>query len=572
MEIGLDGEMAKITDTRLPQTLLQMDETEYTDIESVLLKYKEIMEDEKLQCLGSLVTFLRRLTEQEQEVEPVALDPCKDKNKRRAIHQLFRKCVFVPPLKTKALDLNKEGNQDIIVVSKQGGRVDGKNSRKTAMRKEDGPWPGGKEKKYIKFVLEKTNIDTMNAISKISKTLHLSPKILSVAGIKDKRGITSQWVTGFRVHPSNLLLLNTINGFCVGNFEYTSEELHTGDLKGNAFEIILRGVTQTQKEIHKSVDMTKKYGFINYFGLQRFGTGNTSTHVTGAAILSGEWEKAIGHILAPSSWAGQDLQNALNLYLKGGNAEDALKALPRGYGSQRTVLQALAKQDGNSCLVDGLLALPKIQRTMYIHAFQSYIWNKMVSKRIDMQDTLAVMPGDLVLSRKTMENNRGKLIGKKRNAKSLYDDDGSKDEFEEEFVEPHEVTVDDCEKKLYSPEDIVLPVPGSQVFITGYAKDFYDSILQEFDIYQASHNIKEFLLESFPGTYRHLICKPWNFEHMLGRYNQVDQDISFDDAIESGKLQSHLKMRSETFWSYQSYISNLLLFRTVIMQKDAFLQ
>ena len=539
MEIGLDGKLAKITDANLPKAVLQMDETEYNDVESVISKYKEIMEVEKLQCLDSLVTFLKSLEVPEQEVEPVALDPCKDKNKRRAIHQLFRKCVFLPPLKTKVSDVHKDGSQDIIVVSKEEGKVGGRNSGKTAMRREKAPWPGGKERKYIKFVLEKTNIDTMNAILKVSKILHLSPKTLSAAGIKDKRGITSQWVTGFRVHPSNLLTLNTMGGLRVGNFEYTSKELYTGDLKGNTFEIILRGVTQAQSDIKKSVEMTEKYGFINYFGLQRFGTGNVPTHLTGAALLSGQWEKAIGHILTPSSSTREDLKRALNIYLKEGDAKGALKALPRGNAVQRSVLQVLAKQDGNNFLADALLSLPKNLKMIYIHAFQSYIWNKMASKRISMQETLSVMPGDLVLVRKTMERNRGKLIGKKRNAKSLYDkddDDDVNDDFEDEFIDPHEVTVDDCEKDLYSPEDIVLPVPGSKILITGYAKDMYRSILEEFGIGQKSHDLKDFLLESFSGTYRHLICKPWNFEYVVRRYDNVDQDISFDDAIESGKL------------------------------------
>jgi tRNA pseudouridine13 synthase len=284
--------------------------------------------------------------------------------------------------------------------------------------------------------------------------------------------------------------------------------------------------------------MTEKYGFINYFGLQRFGTGNISTHLTGAALLSGDWEKAIGHILSPSSSTREDLKNALNIYLKEGNAKGALKVLPRGNAVQRSVLQVLAKQDGNSCLADALLSLPRNLKMIYIHAFQSYIWNKMASKRINMQETLSVMPGDLVLVRKTMERNRGKLIGKKRNAKSLYEkeEDDCTVEFEDDFVDPHEVTVDDCEKDLYSLEDIVLPVPGSKVLITGYAEDIYQSILDEFGIRQKSHNFKEFLLESFPGTYRHLICKPWNFEYVVKRYDSVDQDISFDDTVESGKF------------------------------------
>lgn len=43
----------------------------------------------------------------------------------------------------------------------------------------------------------KSNIDTPGAIFKLSKIMNLNPKMFAVAGLKDKRGITTQMVSLF---------------------------------------------------------------------------------------------------------------------------------------------------------------------------------------------------------------------------------------------------------------------------------------------------------------------------------------------------------------------------------------
>jgi len=39
------------------------------------------------------------------------------------------------------------------------------------------------------------------------------------------------------------------------------------------------------------MDSLQQIGFINYFGLQRFGTHEIATHVVGKAIIQHKWEE-----------------------------------------------------------------------------------------------------------------------------------------------------------------------------------------------------------------------------------------------------------------------------------------
>lgn len=51
--------------------------------------------------------------------------------------------------------------------------------------------------KWTYFKLFKSNIDTNGALFKLSKITGISQKVFSTAGLKDKRGITTQMVAVF---------------------------------------------------------------------------------------------------------------------------------------------------------------------------------------------------------------------------------------------------------------------------------------------------------------------------------------------------------------------------------------
>lgn len=50
--------------------------------------------------------------------------------------------------------------------------------------------------------------------------------------------------------------------------------LHSGELFGNRFVIVLRNVTAARRNIIDVLEKTASRGFINYYGMQRFGAGS----------------------------------------------------------------------------------------------------------------------------------------------------------------------------------------------------------------------------------------------------------------------------------------------------------
>ena len=66
----------------------------------------------------------------------------------------------------------------------------------------------------------------------------------------------------------------------MGSFQRVFKEVALGALAGNRFSVALRFIPADieDAEISKNVKAAMNDGFINYFGMQRFGTYSVRTH------------------------------------------------------------------------------------------------------------------------------------------------------------------------------------------------------------------------------------------------------------------------------------------------------
>jgi len=87
----------------------------------------------------------------------------------------------------------------------------------------------------------------------------------------------------FRVLPNKFKHINQrLSAVKVGNFQLCQTSLRLGQLQGNRFEIFLRNISINSNEhINIYVNNWIEKGYINYFGLQRFGSRTLSTQIVG---------------------------------------------------------------------------------------------------------------------------------------------------------------------------------------------------------------------------------------------------------------------------------------------------
>ena len=427
---------------------------------------------------------------------------------------------FSDPIRINVSEVNKEDRKEVHGVLKKFSNIETNTTEvegvkyievkhrkkcKVGGRKD---WPRERPR-YLHFTLFKENMETFEAISHLSKKCRTEEKHFGFAGTKDRRGRTTQRVSVSMVSAEQIVgAAKQINRIEVGNFSYEKNEIKLGDLAGNRFEIGVRNVDPelSCQLLQPVMESFRKTGFINYFGTQRFGTQGVPTHEIGKELIKGNYSTVIDLILKPrESESMLPLKQAREVWRDEQDANKALQIL-RSNRKDRTIegklLLGLSRRHKNDS-IGALNEIPRHQRLLYVHALQSYIWNKVVSKRIQVFGT-KVLKGDLVSSREEAV-------------------EGGAGANKEELVE----VVEDVSK--VDIHDVILPIPGTKVrFPDNEIKSWYEEFLAEDGLTLESFDssVKDYKL---PGDYRRLIIKPTDVDWELKSYTDPTTDLILSD-------------------------------------------
>lgn len=146
-----------------------------------------------------------------------------------------------------------------------------------------------------------------------------------------RRGRTLQRVAVSLIKPESIKsAVQRLRGVVrVGNYSFSPQPLRLGDLSGNRFELAIKDVAAslTEDELNATMAHFSTHGFINYFGMQRFGTSEVATHKIGLAVLQRDFQGVIDLILAPRPHQFCELRQALEEYTKSKNAATVLSTL-----------------------------------------------------------------------------------------------------------------------------------------------------------------------------------------------------------------------------------------------------
>ncbi|XP_041099739.1 pseudouridylate synthase 7 homolog, partial [Polyodon spathula] len=110
----------------------------------------------------------------------------------------------------------------------------------------------------------------------------IKPNLISYMGTKDKRAITVQRIAVQKITAQRLSHLNTcLMNFKLGNFSYQKHPLKLGELQGNHFTVVIRNISGSNEQVELAMVSLRETGFINYYGMQRFGTTAVPTYQVG---------------------------------------------------------------------------------------------------------------------------------------------------------------------------------------------------------------------------------------------------------------------------------------------------
>ncbi|XP_024962160.1 multisubstrate pseudouridine synthase 7 isoform X2 [Cynara cardunculus var. scolymus] len=539
-EVDLDGNVVHLTSLDAPAEPTEEHKTKMPD----QLKGDQGAEIELFRDLvgdsdaNSLKEFIDKInSDVEDGATSIVLSPSSDKVHRTAVHNFFKERLKF--LVTDTVDGPDPSSKCIRVRLNSGednGRGQGSKKRKGRgetpydSRGSD-HWPEHLGK-FLRFHLCKENKDTQEALGVIGKMLGIQPRSFGFSGTKDKRAVTTQRVTVFKQRANKVASLNKrLIGIKIGDFWGV--------------------VADSEDTVKAAADALGKHGFINYFGMQRFGTGSVPTHLIGSKLLRGEWKAAVSVILDPRDGEKDDIRRIRDYYKESEDIDETLRQLPRYLVAERAILQCLKKCPGN--YLQALKAVPRTLRMMYVHSYQSYLWNHAASMRVQKYGTDKVVVGDLVYCNEESSNEIKQVHD------SDYEDIGHNDSSENNHLDEADplssegssssvkvINDEDILSGNYTVTDVVLPLPGSRVIypqndIEQYYQDLADK--DGVSLTECLHNVKEFSLTSMTGAYRRVFGKAKDFEWELIKYTDVSIPLTMTDldiitkANEGGKWQ-----------------------------------
>jgi len=247
------------------------------------------------------------------------------------------------------------------------------------------------EGEYLIIRVEKKNWDTLNFARILSNMLGISQRRVSFAGTKDKRAVTVQYyaIKGVKTEDLEKISIRDAKIEAVG---YARRQIQLGDLLGNFFRV--RVYECRNGEIFENTkEELREKGTPNFFGLQRFGSVRFITHEVGKLILQGNYEEAFWvYVAKPFEGENAEVRKIREELWNTRDARYGLRELPKHLRYERSLLQKLREGKSEE---EALLSLPKNLKMMFIHAYQSYIFNRLLSERIRSFGTLKeVMEGD----------------------------------------------------------------------------------------------------------------------------------------------------------------------------------
>jgi tRNA pseudouridine13 synthase len=231
--------------------------------------------------------------------------------------------------------------------------------------------PGGN---FIVHKLHKVKLSTPEALSMLARDGEVDRNTIAYAGLKDRQAVTDQFVTIER-RAVELRLAN-LRVQPVGT---TDKPITSRQSKGNHFTIVVRDLRPPQAaQLRRSLPSLLKTGFPNYFDDQRFGCLRHGQGFAMRSVLLGDFERALQQLVAePSQVAiSGDVKLKRTLQLRWGDWE-ACARIARGPAYEPLFEHLVAYPED---FRGALEFVPLRQRVIQAFAYQSFLWNRAVSR------------------------------------------------------------------------------------------------------------------------------------------------------------------------------------------------
>jgi|YelNatPaOPRAMG01_1025707.scaffolds.fasta_scaffold08299_6 tRNA pseudouridine13 synthase len=218
----------------------------------------------------------------------------------------------------------------------------------------------------------------------IARSNHVSPKRVYFSGTKDRRAVKVQYfsIPGVKFREFNLEDVEILEHF------YLDHPLGMGTHLENRFRIRVRECDSLI--FAGNCEKVRIAGIVpNYYGPQRFGPMRPVTHLVGREIVRGNFREAVRIFVG---FPGMDrFAEIRKEFYDNPDPSLFIDRFPKSLDLERDVMEYLLREKED--YVGAIKVLPDNLVTMFIHAYQGYLFNKILSRRLSVSK--GVIIGDI---------------------------------------------------------------------------------------------------------------------------------------------------------------------------------
>lgn len=228
---------------------------------------------------------------------------------------------------------------------------------------------------FALYRLAKRGWSTPDALAALRRRWQAMPSRLGYGGLKDRHAATVQYLTIFHGPHRNL----RHQGFTVTYLGQVSRPYASADIRANRFRIWVRDLkpNAVQAALQALEDVSRD-GLPNYFDDQRFGSVCPGGEFIARLMVQGRFEEALRLALtAPYEFdRAEAKKEKTTLQQHWGDWPRLKDLLPRGHA--RSLVDYLAHHPHD--FRGALVRLRPELRGLYLSAYQSYLWNRMLAR------------------------------------------------------------------------------------------------------------------------------------------------------------------------------------------------
>ena len=252
------------------------------------------------------------------------------------------------------------------------------------------------EGEHVYLRIRKRGVSTFEAIRRLAQELDVPERAVGYAGLKDARAVTTQWLSVCGTDEERVAAL-AVPRIEVLDVRRHGNKLRAGHLRGNRFSIVVHEAEPgAYDRAARILDVLVSRGVPNYFGEQRFGSHGT-THLYGEAIVRRDYETFVKRVVGGVPETERDAQMAAARRLfNAGRLQEAYEAIPMRRRAEKKCLHALLRFGDPE---RAHFAIPKRMRQIYVSSFQSWLFNRLLDRRMPRIDRL--LSGDVAYVHRT---------------------------------------------------------------------------------------------------------------------------------------------------------------------------